>query len=88
MSAGITSRAAAEARGWTFEHEAAEATRVLSSTQGRTQTLPATIVASKYVNLPNRPKLLVHEQGETEDQILARIDAYEYHLASVAPQED
>ena len=88
MSAGINSRAAAEAHGWTFEHEAAESTRVLSSTQGRTQTTPATIVASKYVNLPGRPNLLVHEQGETEEQILARIDSYEYHLASVAPQGD
>ena len=79
----VNTRAKAKALGWTFEHEAAAETIVTSETQGRTRTTPATIVASKYVDLPGRPKLLVHEQGETDKQILARIDAYETHLASL-----
>lgn len=79
-------RKQAEKAGWTFEHSAPEATVVLSETQGVTKTIPATFVASKYVNRPGRAATLVHEQGETEAQLLERIASYEAHLASL-PQD-
>lgn len=82
MSA-ITTRAEAEALGWRFEHEAAEETIVTSSTQGRTRTVPATIVAEKIIDQENRPRRTVHEQAENEQQLFAQITAYEAHLASL-----
>lgn len=77
---GRFSRAEAEAAGWRFVHSRDEYTTVESSTQGRLNVTPATIVAEKYVSLPGQTATLVHEEAETEGKLLERVAAYEAHL--------
>lgn len=74
------SRKEAEAAGWRFVHERDQYETVESSTQGRVNITPATIVAEKYVSLPGQTATLVHEEAETEGKLLERIAAYEAHL--------
>lgn len=87
------SRKEAEAAGWRFVHERDQYETVESSTQGRVNITPATIVAEKYVSLPGQTATLVHEEAETEGKLLERIAAYESHLrglpsAQAAPVDE
>jgi hypothetical protein len=71
-------KADAKKAGWTFTHNAGPKVTGHSETQHLTRSEPADLRAEKYLG----PSQRIEEQAETEEQLLARIEAYEQHLAS------